>query len=72
MKKIIEEITVYLSVRCLQKSVDVRVVVGEEIFQRFIFEIKLCGNELNLCKYFTSSPLSSQIAHQRRSKLSFI
>lgn len=66
----------YLSVLCLQKSVDVCVVVGEEIFQRFIFEIKLCGNELSLCKYFTLSPLGSQTAHLRgnnlRSKLSLI
>lgn len=47
----------YLSVLCLQKSVDVGVVVAEEIFQRFIFQIKLCGNELDLCKCFTLSPL---------------
>lgn len=49
----------YLSVLCLQKSVDVGVVVAEEIFQRFIFQIKLCGNELDLCKCFT-------FAHLRR------
>lgn len=58
----------YLSVICLQKSSDV--VMGEEVFQRFIFEIKLCGNELSLSvNYYADFPLLStlsQITHLKQ------
>lgn len=42
----------YLSVVCLQKSNNVyEVVVAEEMKKRFIFEIKLYGNELCVFHY---------------------